>query len=375
MLSSALIILSDSFCTIAFQLLIYQKEFDTKFSKELHDILSLIKSTTFRSATIKSRERQIRFSFVDIHNFFFSSDWVVDKIKIRAVIKQFLKNIIDYRFVLSKETEISAFFISAFTENRSFTPQLTHIKKDSSVSDNIFIVWSNIDDIYSQNSNTMSEQSESFRNILFNFGIISEQMQALFDTLTIAMNTKINRLNNELRQLLQFISQQSSQSQQTSKNNVMRNRSSKDLISEEVEFFDSTVDGQRSVVNLKKHVFYKDIFAFVNRLKNVNSVREENKLRLIISQCLRDIVLIWHSTELFDVEKEIYRDMFLQNWCNVLIKRFKKRILATFNFIQTTKYTLQDARMQKNSKVFAQNLFRHVKAASLISVYNQLILI
>ena len=373
LLSSILTILSDSLCTIAFQLLVYQKEFDTKFSKKLHDTLSLIKSTTFRSTTIKSKERQIKFNSVDTHNFFFSSDWVVDKIKIRAVIKQFFKNIVDYRLVLSKETEISALSISAFTENKFLTSQLTHIKRDSSVSDDIFIIWSNIDDICSQNSNTMSDQSESSKNIFFNFEIISEQMQALFDTLTAAMNTKINRLNNELRQLLQFISQQSSQSQ-IFKNEIMRDRSSKDLISKKVGFFDSTVDEQRSVVNLKKHVFYRDIFAFVNRLKNVSSVREKNKLRLIISQCLRDIVLIWHSTELFDVEKEIYRNMSLQNWCNVLIKRFKERTSAALNFIQSTKYTLQDARMQKNFRVFAQNLFRHVKAASLISIYNQLIL-
>ena len=375
MLSSALIILSDSFCTIAFQLLIYQKEFNTKFSKKLYDILSLIKSTIFRSATIKFKERQIRFNSVDTHNFFFSSDWIVDKIKIRTVIKQFFKNIVDYRLILSKKIEISAFFISAFTENRFLTSQLIHIKKDNSVFDDIFIIWLNINDICNQNSNIMSNQSRSFKNILFNFEIISEQMQIIFDTLTIAMNTKINRLNNELWQLLQFIFQQSSQFQQIFKNDVMRDfRFSKDLIFEKVEFFYSTVDDQRSIINLEKHVFYKNIFAFVNRLKNVSSVREKNKLRLIISQCLRDTVLIWHSTELFDVEKEIYRNMFLQNWCNVLIKRFKKRISAILNFIQFTKYTLQDARMQKNFRIFAQNLFKHVKIANLISVYNQLIL-
>ena len=375
LLSSALTILSNSLCTIAFQLLAYQKEFDTEFSEEFQNILSLIKSTTFRSATVKFKERQIRFNSVDTHNFFFSSDWVVDKIKIRAVIKQFFKDIIDYRLVLSKKTEISTLFIFAFTEDKFLTSQLIHIKKNSSVSDDIFIIWSNIDDTCRQNSNTMSDQSESSKNVIFNFDIISEQMQTLFDTLTVAMNTKINRLSNELRQLLQFISQQSSQSQQIFKNDVMKDRSSKDLISEKVEFFDSTAEEFESVINLSKHVFYRNVYAFVNKFKNVSFIREKDKLRLVIFQCFRDIVFIWHSTEFFDIEKEIYRDMFLQNWCNVFIKRFKKRASAILNYVQFIKYTLENARKHKNFRIYAQNLFKHVKTADFISIYNQLVLI
>ena len=378
MLSSALTILSDNLCTIAFQLLIYQKKFDTKFSKKFHDILSLIKNTTFRSATIKSKKRQIKFNSVDTHNFFFSSDWIVDKIKIRTVIKQFLKNIVDYRFVLSKETEISALSISAFTENKSLTSQLIHIKKDSSVSDDIFTVWSNIDDICSQNSNTMSDQSESSKNIFFNFEIISEQMQALFDTLTAAMNTKINRLNNELRQLLQTITQQTFAFSSASETNVRRENSKrffKKWTSKEIEFFDSTTNKIEFVINLEKHVFYKNVYVFVNRLKNVASLRDENILRNIIFQCLRDTTLIWHSTELSNVEKSIYREMSFDNWCTILIKRFKEKTFTALINIHFTKYILDDVRNQKNSKVFAQNIFRHVKIANMTSTYNQLCII
>lgn len=105
-------------------------------------------------------------------------------------------------------------------------------------------------------------------------------------------------------------------------------------------------------------------------VKKVNLFRDKKKLWLIISQCLGNTILIWHSTKLSDVEKNIYRNMSLQNWCNVLIKRFKKRISAILNYLQFAKYTLQNVRMHKNFKNFAQNLFRHVKTISLISVYN-----
>ena len=59
-----------------------------------------------------------------------------------------------------------------------------------------------------------------------------------------------------------------------------------------VEFFDLTTDELDSVVNLDKHVFYKDVYAFVNRLKNCSFFRKKEKIRHVIFQCLRETALI-----------------------------------------------------------------------------------
>ena len=64
---------------------------------------------------------------------------------------------------------------------------------------------------------------------------------------------------------------------QKSRNNIV-DRLFKNLTVEEVEFFDFTTDEQEFVVNLNKHVFYKNIYAFVNRLKNIDSIRKKNNL-------------------------------------------------------------------------------------------------
>ena len=199
-------------------------------------------------------------------------------------------------------------------------------------------------------------------------------MQALSDIIIAIVNTKINRLSNELRQLLQsaVFSQQSSVI--IEQRIDVEERSIKDWTAKKVEFFDSIADDFESVINLRKHVFYRNIYTFVNRLNDVKSLREKDKRRHIISQCLRNTTLIWHFTELFDVEKEIYRDMSFENWCKMLIKRFKKRASAALNYLQFIKYTLQDVRLRKDSRVFAQNLFKHAKVVSLTFVYNQLIL-
>ena len=219
----------------------------------------------------------------------------------------------------------------------------------------------------------MSTQRQFSSSVLSHFDLIAEQMQTLSDIIIVTMNIKINRLDNEFRQLLQaFVSQQSHKSEQTS--DFVDHRSQKNWIAKKVEFFDFTAEKIESVINFDKHVFYKNVYAFVNRLKNVNSVRKEDKLRFIISQCLRDTILIWHSTEISNIERKIYRNMFLQNWYNVLIKRFKERASMTLNYLQFIKYTLFDARKHKNSRIYAQNLFRYVKTADLITVYNQLVL-
>ena len=66
--------------------------------------------------------------------------------------------------------------------------------------------------------------------------------------------------------------------------------------------------------------------------------------------------------------------MSLQNWYNVLIKRFKERVSAALNYLQSIKYIFENARKHKNSQIFVQDLFKHVKVANFISIYNQLVL-
>lgn len=75
------------------------------------------------------------------------------------------------------------------------------------------------------------------------------------------------------------------------------------------------------------------------------------------------------------MKKRIYKDTLSQNKCNTLIKEFKERTLAALNNPQFIKHSLKNAKKHKKSRVFAQNLFRHVKIADFISVYNQFVLI
>lgn len=177
---------------------------------------------------------------------------------------------------------------SLFTKERSFYFSLTsifrkHVKDDISISNDISIVWSNINDLCDESLSlqTMSDQSKSSKNALLNFDLTSKQMHILLNNISTTVNTKINRLENELRQLLQFqfFYQKQSSSFQNSKNNIEKIKSSKNRIVKKVEFFDLTIDELKSIVNLSKYVFYKNVYVFVNRLKNVDWIREKNRLK------------------------------------------------------------------------------------------------
>lgn len=143
-------------------------------------------------------------------------------------------------------------------------------------------------------SNQASKNQVFKRNVIFNLKIIEEQMQILSNVLTIAVNTKINRFVNKLKQLLQASQTTLFQSSffNTNHRNNITDKSTKNCIAEKQEFFYFAAKDSKLVINIEKHVFYSSIYVFVDRLKNVALFRDKNRLKNIISQCLKEIALI-----------------------------------------------------------------------------------
>ena len=156
--------------------------------------------------------------------------------------------------------------------------------------------------------------------------------------------------------------------------NSQSDRDPQDWKFDEIDFFDFEYENSNNslIINVDRHVFYRDVYAFTNRLRNLASLRENDKLRIVISQCLRDSALIWHFMKLFDVEKMLLRKASLNFWCIALITRFKERTLIVLQRLQRKRYIMIHARKQKNSRLFAQDIFRHAKTVEMDFVYNQL---
>ena len=218
-------------------------------------------------------------------------------------------------------------------------------------------------------------------NLVFDDGFSTAQKQKLIATIAVAIVEVFRNQRNQddSDDSVSFHENgddfaNSENDDQTRRDN--ENDDSQNWKLDDIEYFDSEYEGSAntssSIVNVDKHVFYRDVYAFVDRLKNMASLRDEQKLRTMISQCLREFVLIWHFMKLSELEKMNLRDANLDLWYGALIQRFKERTLVALSRLQRERYTISNARQQKNPRLFAQNIFRYAKIAKMNFIYNQI---
>ena len=80
-------------------------------------------------------------------------------------------------------------------------------------------------------------------------------------------------------------------------------------------YFDSDYQNEKEyraingpVVNAGKHVYYRDIYMFVDRLKDVARQHDGVRVRNVVTECLRGSALMWYSIELTELERDLLRD-------------------------------------------------------------------
>lgn len=143
--------------------------------------------------------------------------------------------------------------------------------------------------------------------------------------------------------------------------------------SKDVDFFDLFYEDFNNffIVNANCHVFYRDIYVFSNHLKDlVKGVFDKQKIKKFIFDCLRKDNLIWYFIKLFEMKKNLLRDATMKQWIIVLIKRFKKRNAIALQSLQLKRYIMTNARFDKTSRTYVQNIMRKFKATEFTSMYN-----
>ena len=157
-------------------------------------------------------------------------------------------------------------------------------------------------------------------------------------------------------------------------NNVDNNDNNEKWKSNNIEYFDfefeKSINIDNFIVNFDRYIFYQDVYVFVDRLKNLTLLRDENKFRIIISQCFRNIILIWHFMKLLNLKKNLLRNVFLNNWYDVLIFKFKKRVSQILFRLQKKRYSMFNVKKQRNSRFYVQNIFKYVKIIKIKFVFN-----
>ena len=59
------------------------------------------------------------------------------------------------------------------------------------------------------------------------------------------------------------------------------------------------------VVNAGKHVFYKDVYIFTDRLKDLAVQRRESDVKSVITVYFRGSILMWYLIELTELERTL----------------------------------------------------------------------
>ncbi len=318
----------------------------------LKKIFNLSSSFAFRHSREFSKNTTISFEFVNLRlhlskklSFLISSFDLVDQILLA-------------RQQLTQDRLIS---ISSSLTSISFTSQSSNIfieNSDSTISIESF----NMFDFETELNN------QSRFNIASFFDVISA---SIFFTAQRTEIADINAIAIKAIQMQQFISSLTSTTQSTSSYSQSAEYIKKWTV-DEIEFFDSNIDDDESIVNVSRHVFYKNIYVFVDRLKDMIVIREDDKLRIVLSQCFRGAALIWHFIELYDMKKDLLRQINLASWYQIMINRFKKRTSLVLFALQNFKYDLIDAKFEKDLRLFAQQIFRSIKTVNMNSIHNQL---
>lgn len=133
---------------------------------------------------------------------------------------------------------------------------------------------------------------------------------------------------------------------------MARNNVVKEWNVEEIRFFDPNYEGTGPVINVGKHVFYKEVYVFIDWCKDMALLKGDNKLHTVLFQCFYGAALIWHFTELLEMEKILFWDINLVGWYKAMIHCFKKCTPITLASLQKARYTMSDAKDEKHLRSF-----------------------
>jgi hypothetical protein len=144
-----------------------------------------------------------------------------------------------------------------------------------------------------------------------------------------------------------------------------------------VRFFDSQLNSfydSDDVVQINRNLYYKNVYLFVKRVKDVVIMFDVEVVRINLLTCLRDSTQMWYIESLSDLKKKILRTLNeeIDHWCNALLKKFKKFVASTLNYLIIERYILNDVRANRNISSFVFQIMRQAKVANIANLHDQL---
>lgn len=152
---------------------------------------------------------------------------------------------------------------------------------------------------------------------------------------------------------------------------------SKDFRLQELGFFDPHLDdakfGKGGVVYSGSNTYIRNPYVFMDRIRDVASLRGEATVKSRIPQCLRGEALSWYTEALNKNEKDALKHLpGLDRWADALTERFQEPPGDALRAIADTEYSLQDAKHRRPISRHVHSIMRHAKAAGVTEPFAQL---
>lgn len=156
-----------------------------------------------------------------------------------------------------------------------------------------------------------------------------------------------------------------------------RGREDRHFRPEEVGFFNPHLDskdyGSGDIVDVSGKTYFRDVHLFIDSFKDVARTKAEGVVRRNLNKCLRGVAQDWYIGQLSEIERDHIREgPGVERWEKRLFERFKRTQSSALKALESERYTIQDARNNRETSGFVLNVIRHAKDAGMDSTSAQL---
>ena len=146
----------------------------------------------------------------------------------------------------------------------------------------------------------------------------------------------------------------------------------------EIGFFSPRLDereGKGDIVQIGPDTYIRNVYHFIERIKDAVALRGEAEVKANITQCFRGAAMEWYTDTLTKLEKEALRTGSIALWYDLLEDKWKELTTVAVKQVLSARYTLEDAVAGKDIATHIHYVMRHAKPANMSDHYAQLSII
>ena len=137
-----------------------------------------------------------------------------------------------------------------------------------------------------------------------------------------------------------------------------------------IEFFNFNPNVTQMIKIKNNYNIYHNIFSFTQRLRMIIIDEMAFVITKNLHFCLMNIADSWYINELNDDFRRIYKIGFIQQWCIVLEKRFKKSANQALIKFHQVQYIIADVHKRWDPSEFIQNVIILKKNSYTLTSFN-----